>query len=110
MDAHNPQYADSSVVHVGDIVEFDKTAARQSYAGYVGDMDSLIGLKFLVKKIGSVRVYEGNEVAILYLEAFNDPSAQRVLDWWTYSSDMFVISSCNDDIDATELDSFIENQ
>lgn len=107
---HNPRYADGSVVHAGDIVELDRTAAIQSYAGYVGDMDSLIGLKLLVKKTGSVRVYKGNEIAILHLEAFNDQSAQRVLDQWIYSSDMFVISSCNDDIDATELDSFIENQ
>lgn len=110
MDAHNPRYADGSVVHVGDTVEFDKTAADRSYAGLVRDMDSLIGIKLLVKEIVSSHVYNGGEVAILDLEALNDLSDRGVLNRWTYSSDMFIRSSeCGVNMaDAAGLTEFLE--
>lgn len=106
MDANNPRYADGSVVREGDIVELDKVAATQSYAGYAKDMDSLIGLKLLVKRVGCVRFYNGSDVAIIDLavpicaEALGDPSVQRTLDYWSYSSDMFVLSQ-ERDVDMT---------
>ena len=110
MDKHNPRYADGSVVRVGDIVEFDKTAEDQSYAGYVRAMDSLIGHKFLVKEIVSNHPYIGGKVAILELESPDNPSDRDVLNQWSYSSDMFIRpSKCDIDMaDAAGLTGFLE--
>lgn len=110
MDANNPRYADGSVVHVGDTVEFNKASALQSLAGYVDNMDSLIGVRLLVKEIISTRIYRGSDVANLRLEALDDQSVQGTLNFWNYSSDMFVPSSeCDVDmVDSAGLTEFLE--
>ena len=66
-------YADGSEVSVGDIVEFDKESALDSYCGYVREMDDLIGYKLKVISAYGSNPYHGSYVATIRLEPAGNP-------------------------------------
>lgn len=103
-------YADGSAVSVGDIVEFDRESALDSYSGYVREMDDLVGYKLRVISVGSSHDYHGSNVAVIKLEGVCDPdgSVRATLAEWSYSSDMFVQALDFDGFDASDIEAFIE--
>lgn len=102
-------YADGSEVSVGDIVEFDRKSALDSYCGYVEAMDDLVGYKLKVIEARGSHSRRSSHVAVIKLEAVCDPngSIRNVLRRWSYSSDMFV-KTVEENFDTVNIDAFLE--
>ena len=103
-------YADGSVVQMGDIIEIDLEASHDSYCGWVDEMDLLAGIKLRVVDMRRPLAYH-KRVTVLRVEPIDDDEeTKRILNRWSYSSDMFVLSSkCDVDMaDTAELTEFLE--
>lgn len=109
MDESITYYADGSAVSVGDIVEFDKESALDSYCGYVREMDDLVGYKLKVISAYGVKPYHGSYVATMSLEPVGNPEdcVWETISGWNYSSDMFV-KTVEANFDTVNIDAFLE--
>lgn len=109
MDETIAYYADGSAVSVGDIVEFDRESALDSYCGYVEEMDDLVGYKLKVISAYGGNRYHGSYVATIRLEPVGNPEDYiwETLSGWSYSSDMFV-KTVEANFDTVNIDAFLE--